>query len=69
VHRHCRGDHPISTNAIRTAAANLDAEIARWSIKDPALKQALDEIRTLGVRYLERALELDPNLESAKATL
>jgi tetratricopeptide (TPR) repeat protein len=38
-------------------------------INDPALKQALDQIRALGVRYLERALELDPNLESAKATL
>jgi hypothetical protein len=38
-------------------------------IKDPALKQALDEVRALGVRYLERALELDPNLEIAKATL
>ncbi|MGH9373445.1 MAG: hypothetical protein ACRD15_18135 [Vicinamibacterales bacterium] len=39
------------------------------SIKDPAVKQALEQTRTLGVRYLERALELNPNLESAKATL
>jgi beta-lactamase regulating signal transducer with metallopeptidase domain len=39
------------------------------STKDPALKQALDDVRALGVRYLERALELDPNLEIAKATL
>lgn len=39
------------------------------SIKDPALRQALDDIRTLGIRYLERALELDPGLEVAKATL
>jgi hypothetical protein len=39
------------------------------SIKDPALRQALDEVRALGVRYLERALELDPNLQIAKATL
>jgi hypothetical protein len=38
-------------------------------IKDAALKQALDEIRALGVRYLERAVKLDPNLEIAKATL
>jgi hypothetical protein len=37
--------------------------------KDPALKQALDEARALGIRYLERALELDPNLQIAKATL
>ncbi len=39
------------------------------SLKDPAVKQALGQARALGVRYLERALELDPNLESAKATL
>src|SRR5918995_3934240 len=31
------------------------------SINDPAMKQAEDEFRALGVRYLERALELDPN--------
>jgi hypothetical protein len=37
--------------------------------RDPALTPALDEIRALGVRYLERALELDPDLEIAKATL
>lgn len=37
--------------------------------KDPALTQALDEVRALGVRYLERALELDPDLQIAKATL
>jgi hypothetical protein len=34
-------------------------------IKDPAAAQ----IRALGVRYLERALELDPNLTGAKAAL
>jgi tetratricopeptide (TPR) repeat protein len=39
------------------------------SIEDPAVKQALERAQALGVRYLERALELDPNLESAKATL
>ena len=39
------------------------------SIKDPALKQVLEEVRTLGIRYLERALELNPNLTFAKATL
>jgi hypothetical protein len=37
--------------------------------KDPALKQALDDIRALGIRYLERALELDPDLQSARTTL
>jgi hypothetical protein len=36
---------------------------------DPALQQALDRSRALGVRYLERAVELDPKLESAKAAL
>jgi hypothetical protein len=39
------------------------------SSKDPAVNQALEQARALGVGYLERALELDPNLESAKATL
>ena len=39
------------------------------SVKDAAVKQALEQARSLGVRYLERALALDPNLESAKATL
>jgi hypothetical protein len=39
------------------------------SIKDPAPKQALEQIRALGVRYLERALEIDPKLEIAKTTL
>jgi hypothetical protein len=38
-------------------------------IKDPELKDALEEVRALGVRYLERALELDPDLSSAKAVL
>ena len=33
------------------------------------MKQALEQVRALGVRYLERALELDPTLEIAKATL
>ena len=38
-------------------------------VKDHALQQAHGEIRALGVRYLERALELEPNLESAKTAL
>jgi beta-lactamase regulating signal transducer with metallopeptidase domain len=37
--------------------------------RDPAVKQAVEQARALGVRYLERALELDPNLTGAKATL
>ncbi len=37
--------------------------------KDPAVREALERARALGVRYLERARELDPNLESAKVTL
>ncbi len=36
---------------------------------DPAVKQALEHVRALGVRYLERALELDPSLDGAKAAL
>jgi hypothetical protein len=39
------------------------------SVADPATKQTVEQVRALGVRYLERALELDPNLEMAKATL
>ena len=37
--------------------------------KDRAIEQALKEVQALGVRYLERAVQLDPNLESAKAQL
>src|SRR5688500_14352811 len=39
------------------------------SSRDPAVKQAVEQARALGVRYLERALELDPNLRGAKQTL
>ena len=39
------------------------------STKDQTLKQAEERLAALGVRYLERALDLDPGLESAKATL
>jgi hypothetical protein len=41
----------------------------QYSTKDPAEKQALEEVRALGLRYLERALTLDPNLIGAKVTL
>jgi hypothetical protein len=37
--------------------------------RDPAVKQAVEQARALGIRYLERALELEPNLVGAKATL
>ena len=37
--------------------------------RDPAARQLLEQARALGVRYLERALALDPNLETAKAAL
>jgi hypothetical protein len=36
---------------------------------DPAVKQEVEQARALGVRYLERALEFDPNLQGAKQTL
>ena len=56
-----------------TTDAQLLARVAEiltrpdQSIKDPALKKALDEVRALGVRYLERSLKLEPNLDIAKA--
>ena len=37
--------------------------------KDPAVRQALQQVTALGVRYLERALELDASLDRAKAAL
>jgi beta-lactamase regulating signal transducer with metallopeptidase domain len=38
-------------------------------VKDTAVKEALEQTRALGIRYLERALQLDPKLDSAKAVL
>ena len=58
-----------------TTDAKLLARVGRFlahrhpSSKDPAVKEALEQARALGVRYLERALALDPNLQSAKTTL
>jgi hypothetical protein len=37
--------------------------------RDSAMNQQLAETRALGIRYLERALELDPTLDRVKATL
>jgi hypothetical protein len=42
---------------------------ARPPQTDPAIKPLLAEARTFGIRCLERALELDPTLETAKAAL
>ncbi len=51
--------------------ARVGSALTRVSppVRDPEQKQVADEIRALGIRYLERALKLDPNLEGAKATL
>ena len=38
-------------------------------LKDENFQKAVAMIRDMGVRYLERAVELDPNLESAKRSL
>ena len=38
-------------------------------LKDQRFQEAIAVINKMGVRYLERAVELDPNLESAKAAL
>ena len=64
-----RGKLEATTDAQLLARVGSVLTRPKPSIKDPAVKQALDQVRALGVRYLERALELDPNLESAKATL
>jgi beta-lactamase regulating signal transducer with metallopeptidase domain len=37
--------------------------------KDQKLNEALATVRKMGVRYLQRAVELDPNLERAKTSL
>ena len=37
--------------------------------KDPALREALEQVRALGIHYLERALEIDPAFDRAKAAL
>jgi beta-lactamase regulating signal transducer with metallopeptidase domain len=70
---------PYATQVRATLEATTDAQLLAGvgsilarptgSIKDPAVKQALDEARALGVRYLERAVQLDPSLEGAKAAL
>ena len=51
--------------------ANVGSYLARPSNrdKDPAVNQALEELRVLGIRYLERALALEPNLTFAKVVL
>jgi hypothetical protein len=66
---HVRRELEAATDAKLLARVGSILTRPNPSIKDPAVKQALEQVRALGVRYLERALELDPNLESAKATL
>jgi hypothetical protein len=74
-----RLNSPYAMQVRRTLETTTDARLLAGvggilarptsSTRDPAMKQALEQMRALGVRYLERALELDPSLESAKATL
>jgi hypothetical protein len=66
---HVRRQLEATTDA--TLLARVGGIVARSnpSNNDPALKQIMDETRALGVRYLERALEIEPNLEIAKAAL
>jgi beta-lactamase regulating signal transducer with metallopeptidase domain len=64
-----RGKLEATTDAQLLARVGGILTRPNQSIKDPALKEALDEVRALGIRYLERALELDPDLQIAKATL
>ena len=41
----------------------------RESITDPGINDARDKARALGIRYLERAIEINPDLELAKTSL
>jgi beta-lactamase regulating signal transducer with metallopeptidase domain len=67
--RQVRGKLEATTDAqLLARVGGILTRPHQW-IKDPALRQALDQIRALGIRYLERALELDPSLASARATL
>ena len=58
-----------TTDAMLLARVGSSLTRANPSDRDPAAKQTLEQIRALGIGYLERALELDPTLTSAKATL
>ena len=66
---HVRATLEATTDAQLLAGVGSILAHPSGSIKDPAVKQAIDEARALGVRYLERAVQLDPSLESAKAVL
>ncbi len=37
--------------------------------KEKAIQEAREQAKALGIRYLQRAIELDPNLETAKTSL
>jgi hypothetical protein len=58
-----------TTDARLLAQVGSSLTRANASAKDPAQQQVVAEIRAQGVRYLERALALDPNRVGAKATL
>jgi beta-lactamase regulating signal transducer with metallopeptidase domain len=70
---------PLSTRVRRTLEVTTDAALlARVGgllaqmprpAPDAAARQAFDEARASGTRYLQRALQLDPSLERAKAAL
>ena len=66
---HVRATLEATTDAQLLAGVGSILAHPTGSIKDPAVKQAIYDARALGVRYLERAVQLDPNLESAKAAL
>jgi len=58
-----------------TSDARLLAQVGSFlthpngAITDPAITQVMDQARSLGIRYLERALALDPNLALARVGL
>jgi hypothetical protein len=58
-----------TTDALLLARVGSILARPRSPAREPAVQQALEQARALGVRYLERALALDPNLVFAKATL
>jgi hypothetical protein len=64
-----RGKLDASTDARLIASVGARLTRPRGPMKDAALQEAHERLRDLGVSYLRRAVELDPQLESAKASL
>ena len=64
-----RGKLDASTDARLIASVGQRLTRPRGPIKDAALQEAHERVRDLGVSYLRRAVELDPQLENAKASL